>query len=51
MTVRAAVLLVTDPNVLLTATVKTEPLSVNAVALVVYALEVAPEIGEPFRLH
>lgn len=44
-------LLVTEPAELLTATVKTEPLSLKAAAGVVYVLAVAPGIGVPSRSH
>jgi hypothetical protein len=51
LTVNVAALLVTFPVLLVTVTVNSEPLSVAAVAGVVYEAAVAPLIAAPFLLH
>jgi hypothetical protein len=51
LTVRIAAVLVTLPVVLVTVTVKDEPLSDATAAGVVYEAEVAPLIAVPFFFH
>jgi len=51
LTVRVAVLLVTLPVELLTATLNCDPLSDVAVAAVVYVADVAPLMDVPFLHH
>jgi hypothetical protein len=51
LTVRVALLLVTLPAELVTTTEKLDPLSVVAVAGVVYELDVAPVMFAPFFRH
>jgi hypothetical protein len=51
LTVRVAMLLITLPVELLTATLNCDPLSDVAVAAVVYVAEAAPPIEVPFFRH